>query len=199
MPTIICGGASLTTNFNSCITAGGVKEVKIIPFSDINFTTINTALATYFNSTTLTFTSTQLPLVASKFWYTLRPDAETPQRDSVSPEGGLQWNVNIQGLRFKGSNFNRADIEKLKRSNQFVVATLYNDNTLIIDGLAYNELTDKLELPYSFKPMRLGEITSTSSTFGDVEVGANLIFSLVGSQPHEGYLAAFTYAGMVTS
>jgi hypothetical protein len=196
MAILACSVANLGTSITPCLVPAGIKEIRVIPAADINLATINAAVSTYFDEATYTFKSVQFPLVVSKTWATLKPKFEGAVRTATRPDGQLFRNIEISALRFEGM-VSTVDIEKLMRNNQLVVVTLLQNGTLLVDGLDYNESTEKLEIPIQLKPMRLGEIVDSSSTFGDA-VGVNTTLSITGQQLSRGFVAQFAYSGMTT-
>lgn len=192
----LCKVGDLQTSLSDCLDVAGLKETKALKASDIDLTTINAALSTYFDIATYTFKAAALPLIAgSDGWQTLSYDAAGARRVATSPEGKTYYNVVISGLRFQGY-LNTLTLAQFKRVNGIVTATLLQDGITIIDGLTYDVDKGKIIVDNSLKKLKLGEVVEDSNVFDD-EIGLHTILSIAGQTQHKGYTSNLSWAAFV--
>jgi hypothetical protein len=191
----LCQLNDLLTTIPQCLDNAGVKMIRVIRACDIDFEYLNDNLDYYFNTTTYQF-NYALPIKNYKPWGTLKPDYNDVRRKVTVPIEKKYSDIALSSMRFRG--YLTADkMAQIKRINELCVVTLLLNGQIIVDGLDYYYLTNKIQVTKFIAP-RFKEITEDTQIF-DSSIGINTILSIEGRQSTKGFRGLFTWESMIQS
>jgi hypothetical protein len=169
-----------------------------MPLTGLNIATMNAAIATYATAGTYDLTATPPLKNAGAVWEVLDYDASlNPTRVAEMPEDKDYADIEIGTLRFNGKMSTKV-LLGFRACCKWVVATLYTDGSIYMDGLEINDASDPVisfRTSSRYKGLKMG-VMKHSSENGDDENVHNNQFVIKGRTPHQGYLYTGTWASL---